>query len=306
MEITKIYHRKREKNKMDVYLFLSKFFVHATGLILMIKLIFILIKLVILKIESKWIMHLLYFEQEKRIKELKKSIEIKNQSEAVSKKNESLLRFTTDEHEKITKEYKVPLKGIAKYSIKKFMDIQNWLIQTSKTTPVNKIYNLFKNIIVSLYNLIPTKIKNVFFFLQIYIQAAALWALYYLLFDKQLHIPRTTYLTYLPLILIIYTMINTYSVSFSLENFQSKNKQPEANLLLRKALTIFEIGLPLITISLIISSISGFFHHEIQYSQLQFLLLIYSPLIPIILSIKLSLLTNTVEDNSKLFPNKQI
>lgn len=277
---------------MNLYLFIVQIFIYVNTIIQIVVIIFEAIYLLLNRLSFRWSMHLDYFWLTREIEETKTKIENKLQIGKKIDAEQKILDMWIQSREEESKEYKVPLTGIKKYA---YMVVANFFIFINKLN----FFLPIKKKIIKKYQMIPKSIKMIFFFTNIYLQAEASWCVIYLATYKKIQFPFDLDVSYLPFMLVVFVILNSINTSYRLSEFRKKNTSIETKYFFNKALVLFEAGLPLLTVSSLIGTVIGFSHHNLQYSLLQFFMLIYSPLIPLIFSLKFSLIEKEKDTTSE-------
>lgn len=290
---------------MDLYILIAQFFFYGNAIIQVVILLFLFIQfigLLIQKILFKVAMHSDYFYLTRKIEKTRKNIENKSKQGQKTESEQVILNMYIQNREQEVKEYKVPFTGIKKATFMTISHLTHFLIQLNLVKTIGKFYSGIRKAIINKYDLIPRNVKVIFFFTSIYLQAEATWCVIYLAIYKKISFPFDLDLSYLPFMLLAFVISNSVNNSIRLKSFKKNNTSIETTYFFKKALVFFEAGLPLLTVSTLIGTVIGFSHHNLQYSLLQFFMLIFSPLIPLIFSLKF----NLVEKGNEITPNSKI
>lgn len=290
---------------MNLYILIAQIVFYGNALIQAVILLFLFIQfigLIIQLILFKLAMHSDYFYLTREIEKTRKNIENKLKQGQKTESEQVILDMYIQNREQEVKEYKVPFTGIKKVAFMTIFHLSNFVIQLNLVKIIRKFYSGIRKAIINKYNLIPRNVRVIFFFISIYLQAEAFWCLIYLTIYRKISFPFDFDLSYLPFMLIVFVISNSVNSSIRLKSFKKNNTSVETTYFFKKALVFFEAGLPLLTVSTLIGTVIGFSHHNLQYSLLQFFMLIFSPLIPLIFSLKFNLVEKEKENtaNSKI------
>ncbi|MBZ5984168.1 hypothetical protein KIJ05_03335 [Leuconostoc gelidum subsp. gasicomitatum] len=268
---------------MNIFVLLSKFFVLGSTICQVIIIIYALLNFIPV---TNWFQT---FNSVRVANNIKKDIDFKKQNNLPIADVEMQLEMQLSYAEDVAKTNSVPKKGICRLFMVAVFKIYIFLAD-AKTA---RIILQYKKNIQKFYNNLSLKLKALLFFMVLYLQPATSWFLYYQFIYRQIKFSFKENLMLLPLVLIGFIIVNSTIMVWRLNDFKKKYEQSKIKYVLKKAQVIIEFGLPVLTVCLLISTIIGFSYQEIQFSVLQFLGLIYSPLLPIMFSLRFILVEET-------------
>lgn len=269
---------------MNIFLLLSKYFLIGSTICQIIMIVYVLLDFIQF---TNWFQTLNSVQVANK---MKKNIDLKKQNNIqISDWDKEQLESQLSYVKSVAKKNSVPQKGIRRLFMLMVYNIYIFLADKNFTKKILQ----HKNKVQKFYNSLSLKLQVLFYFIILHLQPATSWWLYYQFIFRPIKLSLKENLMLLPFVLIIFTIVNSVLMVGRLNDFKQKFDQSKIQYILKKAQVIIEFGLPLLTVCLLTSTIIGFSYQKIQFSVLQFLALIYSPLLPIMFSLRFVLVEKT-------------